>query len=279
MAAVTPTPPPSGAAATAPARPPAPAAPAKPAPPPPRPKVGELRDVGTVLHETVDAERWTSRGAVKVTGDVHIGHGDLEGTATLGGTLEADAVRSRGALDVEGSIEVRTTFVSAGTLHAGATLHSGDGDLRGSSRVSGAVTVDRTLSVRGHLIAPSVAAGALRLEGVGEVPGPITGTAVELHLEADSEFGSVTARSVVVRGKVPNLVEKVLGRRVSVTVRRIEADTVDLVGVDVAFVRAPQIRLGRDAHVTEYEGTIAYRHSSASVGFESKSPPPYGLRR
>lgn len=279
MATATPTSNPSSGSPPTPAKPPAPAVPARPPSPPPRPRVGELRDVGTVLRESVDADRWSSRGSVKVTGDVHIGEGDLEGTATLGGRVEANAWRSRGVLDVEGAIDVRTAFASAGTLHAGQTLHAGDGDLRGSTRVSGAVTVDRTLSVRGHLIAPSLAVGALRLEGGGEVPGEITGTAIELRLEGNSAFGSIVARTVVVRGKVPNLVEKVLGRRVSVTVRRVEADTVELEGVDVAFVRAPQIRLGRDAHVTEYEGTIGYRHPSSRVGFESKSPPPYGLRR
>jgi cytoskeletal protein CcmA (bactofilin family) len=278
MAATPPTTPPASGAPT-PAKPPATAAPAKPAPPPPRPKVAEIRDVTSALHDSVDAERWNARGAVKVTGDVHIGTGELEGNASVAGKLVASSLRSHGALDVEGPIEVSGMLSSAGTLHAGQALHAGDANLRGTSRVSGAVSVDRALSVRGHLIAPSIVAGTLSLDGVGEVPGQVTAGSVDLRLSTQSSFGTVVARSVTVHGKVPNLVEKVLGRQLSVTVRRIEADSVHLEGVDVAFVRAPLIHLGRDAHVTEYEGSIVERHSSSRVGFESRSPRPYGLRR
>ena len=216
---------------------------------------------------------------MKVTGDVHIVEGILEGASSVGGRLEADAVRSQGSLDVEGAVDVRGTFSSSGTLHAGRTVHAGEGELRGSCRISGAVTVDRAMSVRGSLLAPSVTAGAVTLVGEAEVPGTVTAGAATFRLTANSTFGTVQARDVTVHGKVPNLVEKVLGRRVIVRVRRVEAERADLEGVDVDFVHAPEIRLGRDAHVTEYEGTIVHRHPTSRVGFESKSPPPFGLRR
>jgi len=62
-------------------------------------------------------------------------------------------------------------------------------------------------------------------------------------------------------------------------VDRIEAESVKLEGVKVAFVRAPQVILGRGCHVTEVDGTIVRRHPSSHVGPESRSLPPYGLRR
>lgn len=178
-----------------------------------------------------------------------------------------------------GAVDVSGTFTGSGDLRAGLTLHAGDADLRGSVQILGGATVDRTLHVRGSLDVPSLTVGRLTLEGVAEVPGDLVGAAVSARLTGDSAFGQVRARSVTLRGRIPNLVEKLLGRRVTVTVRRIEADEVVLEGVGVQFVRAPRISLGRDAQLTEFEGTIVQRHPTSRVGFESRSPPPHGLRR
>jgi cytoskeletal protein CcmA (bactofilin family) len=214
-----------------------------------------------------------------VTGDVSVGQGALEGAVAIGGKLTAEALRSHGALEVEGPVEVAGALSASGQLRSGLTLHAGQADLRGVSHVLGAVSVDQTLTVRGSLSAASLTFGTLELDGDAQVPGDLVGRSVSAHFTNPSALGTVRAPTVSLRAKVPNLVEKVLGRQRSVTVRRVEADSVELEGIDVNFVRAPQISLGREAHVTEYEGTIVRRHPSSRVGFESRSPRPYGLSR
>ena len=268
------------------APPPVSVPPAKPAAPPPaapparpHPRLGELHDAGTVRKESVDVDRWFATGLVKVTGDTNVGQGNLDGTVILGGRLTATRVRYRGVLDVEGALEASENLSGVGSLRAGSTAHAGTADLKGTVRVLGALTVDRGLVLHGSLAAPSATVGELDLEGEAQVPGELVGLRLNAFLKEDSAFGTVRSRSVTIRGKPPNLVEKVFFRHLTVTVRRIEADVAELEGVDVTFVRAPKITLGRDAHVTEYEGTIVKQHASARVGFESKSRPPYGLRR
>jgi hypothetical protein len=267
------------------ASPPPPSAPAVPssapaaAAPAPVARSGRLSDSGTVRRDVVDAEAWSARGTIKVTGTVGVGAADLEGTVSVGGKLAANSLRTRGMLEVGGPVDVRDTVTGSGSLRGTGTFHAGDADLRGDIHFLGAATVDRTLSVRGSWASPSLAVGGLTLEGSAQVPGDLTGVQVTARFTEGSSLGQVLARAVRLRGRIPNLLEKVLGRRVTVTVRRVEAGEVELEGVDVNFVRAPKIVLGRDAHVTEYEGTIVRRHPTSRVGFESKSPPPYGLRR
>jgi len=245
----------------------------------PRAREGELRDVGTVRRDSVDAQRWSAHGTVKVTGDVSVVAATVEGTVSIAGQLRAGAFRSRGMLEVQGPVDVAGSLESSGGLHANGALHAGEADLRGECVANGAVSVDRTLVMRGHLSAPSLSAAGVSIQGEARIPGDVSASSVATRFTRDSVLGAVRGGSVSLRAKVPNLVEKVLGRQMKVTVRRVEAETVDLEGVDVQFVRSPRISLGRDAHITEYEGTIVRRHPTARVGFESRSPRPYGLWR
>lgn len=240
---------------------------------------GEVRDVGAVRKDSVAIERWAAHGVVKVTGDVRVGDGSLDGTATVGGAVSAGSLRYRGTVGVSGAVDVRDRLVGSGAFRAALTLHAGEADLKGTVRTVGGVSVDRTLRVRGTLECPSLAVGRLDLEGQAAVPGDTTAPAVTAHLLTSSAFGTIRAHTVSLRAKIPNLVEKILSRDVEVTVDRIEAEAVELEAVDVGFVRAPEISLGRNAHVTQYEGTIVRRHRTSRVGFESRSPPPYGLSR
>jgi len=257
----------------------APAGASVPPVPASRPREREIRDAGTVRRDVVDADRWTARGTVKVTGDVNVGVAQLEGTVSISGKLTAGAFGSRGALEVEGSVDVAGTLTGSGSLRAASSVHAVDADLRGEVQVLGAFSVDRTLTTRGSLNTPSIVVGSLTLVGDAQVPGDVVGNSVSALFTHDSALGTVRARSVRLKARIPNLVEKVLGRQMAATIRRVEADTVELEGVDVKFVRSPQITLGREAHVTEYEGTIVRRHPSSRVGFESRSPRPYGLWR
>jgi len=265
------------------APPPAAAAPPKstppPAAPPPRPRIPELHDRGTIHRDSVDAERWVVNGLVKVTGDVRLGDGQLVGTVAIGGRLSASSVQYHGTLDVDSDVETTGGLTGSGLLRAGSTLHAATADVRGTVRLARAVTVDRLAKVRGSLACPSARVGELDLDGEAHIPGELGGRVVTARFKQDSSLGTVRAGSVVLRTKRPNLVDKVFLRTVTVTVERVEADTTELAGVDVAFVRSPRIVLGPHAHVTEYEGTIEQRHPTSRVGFESKSPRPYGLRR
>ena len=170
-------------------------------------------------------------------------------------------------------------IVSSGNLRVRGIVHVGDGELRDRSRFDGAVRVDRALTVHGLFVAPSLKAGEFSLDdrrrdrrrggrrsGDGAVPGT-------------SHIGSIQAKSVILRVRAPNPVEMVLGRNLAVPIARIEAEMVDLEGVNVRFVRAREIVLGRGTHVTELEGHVVRRHASARVGPESRSPPPHGLTR
>jgi len=241
--------------------------------------VGELHDLGTVRRDSVEADRWVGRGAIKVLADVRVREARLDGNVSIGGKLAASDLRGSGSLEFGGAVEVAGHLGLSGNLRASSTVHALDADLRGDSQVEGEIRVDRTLTARGRLGAASLAVGAVTLVGAASVPGETRAYSVSMRFTADSSLGPVTAKTVDLRARRPNLFDKVFGRDRAFTVARVEADAVALEGVDVQFVRSPAITLGRGAHVTEYEGTIVRRHPSSRVGFESRSPRPYGLSR
>jgi cytoskeletal protein CcmA (bactofilin family) len=262
-----------------PAGPPVPAPPSAPAPDRAVAREARRTDRGIVRHESVHAERWQAGGSVKVIREVDVGSARVTGSLVVGGGLSADEFRSRGTLEVQGALRVRGVFFARGSFHGAAEVRAGDLTLEGTARVDGAISVERAFTLKGTLDAPSVVAGLLEADGMLRVPGEIRGLSVRAGLRPRSALGRVTAREVRLSGHIPNLVDKAFFREERVTVERIEADTVVLAGVDVAFVRAKEVALGRDCHVTAIEGTIVRRHASSTVGPESKSPPPYGLRR
>jgi cytoskeletal protein CcmA (bactofilin family) len=249
------------------------------APTPSRGRGGAISDRGIARHESLDSEQWTLRGAAKVVHDVDVGAGDLDGTVSVGGSLRAETLTSAGRLDVAGAVEVRGTLSGRGEIRGGATLHVGDVTLRGSLQVLGAVSVDRRLEVVGAVRAASLTASELRVEGDVEIPDTVRAAAVDLRLRGGSRVGAVEGGTVRIAGHVPNLLDKALGHHSSVTVGRIEADRAQLEGVHVDLVHAPEIVLGPGCHVTIVEGTVTHRHPTSHVGPESRSPPPYGLRR
>ncbi len=235
--------------------------------------------MGVVRRDSVHAMRWTTRGVVKVLGDADVGEARLTGPTAVGGALTADTLRADGGLDCAAAIDVVGTLRSSGGLRARGPLHAGDLEVRGLLHVQGDVRVDRGATVRGQLNASSVQATAVVLDGTAEVGGRIGAHRVDLTFRDASEVGSIVGSSVRLGVRPPNPLELVLGRSLAVKVLHVEADTVTVEGVDVRFIRSPAITLGRNAHVTEYEGTILQRHPSARVGPESRSPPPHGLSR
>jgi cytoskeletal protein CcmA (bactofilin family) len=242
-----------------------------------RPRVVVER--GIVRYDALRTDRWKANGTVKVSGELVVGSGDVTGTLSVGGALSAGTFRSRGTLEVEGAVRVRELLSSRGDLRCATTVRAGDLSLHGTASFGGPVTVDRTCALRGTLHAPAVAAGILEFDGSVSIPGEVCARNVLAEFRHRSMLGSVLARQVRLRGRVPNLMDKAFFHLDPATVGRIEADSVELESVDVAFVRAKEIVLGRQAHVTALEGTVVRHHPSSSVGPRSKSPPPYGLRR
>ncbi len=270
--------PPTPAAPPRPTGPPvAPSKPPVPAPPPPR--AGRLDDRGVVRHDAVHAERWTVHGTAKVIGEADAGGVEVQGTVVIGAGLTADSVRAVGTLDVGGPIGVRTTLRAEGHLRSRGAVEVGDLEVRGAARLSADLRSERFLRVRGSLAAPNVRATEIDLDGAAEVPGALEADRVDARFDRDSHLGRIRARSVRLRGRVPNVVDRAFFRHATVSVERIDADRVELEAVTVTFVRAPEIVVGRDASVAEVEGKIVRRHPSSHVGPESRTPPPYGLRR
>lgn len=256
-----------------------PAAVATPVPPLTPRQPGILRDGGATRHDAVDADRWIVRGTAKVAKDVAVGDLRLRGVVSVGGKLRARAVAGRGALEIAGPVEIGGELSLNGSLRAGASVHAGSLTIDGAVRSAGSISVDGPASLTGSVECPRLSAASVQVNGGAQIPGPIATTTFFARLRETSRFGPIAGRSVVVYGKVPTIVDKALFHESSVTVERIEAETVSLEGVEAAFVRAPQVALGRYCHVTEVEGTIVKQHPSSFVGPESRTPPPFGLRR
>ncbi|MCI4345061.1 MAG: hypothetical protein L3J87_05505, partial [Thermoplasmata archaeon] len=119
----------------------------------------------------------------------------------------------------------------------------------------------------------SVKATTIDSRGRVSIAGSVNARIVDLRLDGLCRIGRIRAETVGIRPR------GLLGRGTTVTIDRIEAETVDLEAAEVEFVRAPTIRLGRNAHVVRFEGNVVHRHSTAHVGPESHSPRPHGLAR
>lgn len=243
------------------------------------PRTGSVRDRGVTRRDSVHATSWDVEGTVKVMGEVDVGTGRVSGVLSVAGPITADTLVCRGTLDVGGPIMVAGTLTTDGGLHGAGPVRAAHASFSGTSRLAGEVVIDGTLTTRGHFAAPSLRAGEFRGDGAVHVPGTIEAATVEVRIRRDSRFGTILAHSVRLTRSAPNPIETLFGRSPPSPVARIEADRVELEGVDVAFVRCPEVVLGREAHVTELEGTIVRRHSAALVGPRSKSPRPYGLSR
>lgn len=245
----------------------------------PRALAARQADRGTVRHEDVRAQRWTTHGITKVVKGAEVGTGELGGTVVVGGTLVAERLTVLGSLEAHGPVTVAGRLVARGAFGAGASVRAGEATFRGPVQVAGELVVEGALTVRGALRAASVRCGRLDLRGTATVPGPVVATAVEATLVGESELGRVEGEEVRLRGPLPNVVQKVLGHDALATVERIDARSVRVEAARVGFVRAAEVVLGRNAHVGTLEGTLVRAHPTSRVGPESWSRPPPGLTR
>jgi cytoskeletal protein CcmA (bactofilin family) len=243
------------------------------------PRDGRLSDRGVVRRDRVHAATWELVGVAKVLGEVDVGSVTIRGSLVVSGPLTADSCSAEGTLEVTGPVEARSSLATDGAFRAGSAVHALEADLRGDSRAAGEVRVDRRLTARGSFAAGSVRAGQLSIRGEAQVPGKVAAERIDAVLLENSAFGTIEARSVRMEARASGPIGSVMGRRAVVSVDRIEADTVELESIEVGFVRAKSLALGRGCHVGAVEGQVVRSHRSSRVGPESRSPPPPGLSR
>ncbi|MEM0129053.1 MAG: hypothetical protein QXG65_02655 [Thermoplasmata archaeon] len=256
---------------------------ASPSAPPAPPRTGAYREVGVVRHASLRAARYRLKGEAKILGEVDVGELEVVGLLVVGGRLRVDRARVGGTIEVAGaaeaaeSIAVRGTARFAGPLAAPSLSVRGTARARAGLRVPGLLDLDGTAEIVGE-----AAAGLARLTGRIERIDRLVAREVDGRFEGDGRIGRIEAGTVSLSPRqalrlpvdVPFLAPKA-----TLAVERIDAEKVALEGVEVRYVRAPQIVLGRHCHVTAVEGTVVRRDPTSVVGYESRSPPPPGLFR
>lgn len=259
----------------------APSATAGPALPARSARQGAFREVGTVRHASIHAQRYRLAGTGKVLGMVDLDEGSFDGMLSVGGDLTADRIESDGSLEVDGEVAVRESLTARGTLKVGGRLSAGSLTFNGLGRVAKDVRVDTMLTYHGTLEANGdVSCGLFSPDGRFAILGSLTAKEVAGQFDGESHVDTIEASSVTLRPKafvrlpvdIPPLRPKG-----TLTVARIEATSVDLEGVSVHYLKAATIALGRNCHVAQVEGRVVRRDRSSYVGFESRSPPPPGL--
>lgn len=238
-----------------------------------------VADAGAARHDSLNAERWTSRGMTKVLREAVVGEAELRGSVGVGGSLRASRLALDGLLEVGGPVEIAGAVSGRGELHGGATLRAGSLGFQGKLRLGGALGVDGAAQLHGWMHVASVTAAELHAQGVVQIPGALRAGTVDLRLRDGSRIGPIEGTNVRVAAPTTSWIGSLVGRSTHVEVFRIEAQRVELSGVEAAFVRAPEIVLGPGCRVTAVEGTIVRRHPTSSLGPESRTPPPYGLWR
>lgn len=238
-----------------------------------------VADRGPAVHDTVTADYWTTDGPAKVRRTAEVGRAELRGPTTIGAAFRGVRVDARGLLEVVGRIDTSGPLTVDGELRAAAEIRCGALTVRGALRADQHVAVGGALTVHGVARLPSAVAASAELAGEVDLPGRLTAEVTSLALGNGARVGFVEGNLVRATAPVPNPVETILGRFGEAAIGRIEAQRVELTGVSVAFVRAPEVVLGPAARVATVEGTIVARHRTSHVGPESRTVPPQGLVR
>jgi cytoskeletal protein CcmA (bactofilin family) len=246
------------------------------APPAPEPLTGEANDISVGFHEKLRVRDWRVQGASKVAADAEVGFASLQGTVTVGGTLRAAEVTSKGVLSVSGKTEVRGPLAVTGHGEFGAELRANDLTSFGTLAVRGNLTVLGVARLSGRTeVAGALGAGTIKLNGSLEVRGPVSADRIEGELWGPSRVDSIRAGSIDLSApRFPPW--KPRGQLYTF---RIEATEVRLEGVTVEFLKADRIVLGPHCQVSRLEGEISEQHRTAYVGPEVKSEILVALSR
>ncbi|HEV2519732.1 MAG TPA: polymer-forming cytoskeletal protein [Thermoplasmata archaeon] len=279
-----------GSASAAPTGPPSPSAPPSVAPSaergptdPAGPRPPWIRDDGASLRAQVIADRWSVRGAAKVTGNVEVDTVEIDGALSIGGTLRARRLTVHGAFEVLGMAQVAERVELRGPARFSQGFHAGDLDVEGALAVQGPLEVGGLAQIAGDAtLAGDVHCGRLVGSGGLTVPGRLTADRIAFDLHRDSSIGTLLAGSVLFTrpaAKLPFRLPFIGQERPILTALRIEAMEVQLEGVTAELVRAERISLGPGCHVARVIGPVVAVDPSSHVGPESRSPPPHGISR
>ncbi|MCI4362852.1 MAG: hypothetical protein L3K13_00890 [Thermoplasmata archaeon] len=249
---------------------------AKPPSPPPAPLAGEILDQGARRRDTVRALRWSVNGVAKVLGTVEAGTIDVSGRLSVGGDVSCVELRVRGSLDTFAKTRVAGLLDVDGMARLGGPVAAGEARLVGRAELTSDLTTQGALDAQGHLaVAGELSASELRFSGTLLVTGGIRAPRISGKLEGACRARAVSCDTLTLR----RLSFPPWKRSGSFSAERIEAREARLEGVRCEFLRAEEIYLGPDCHVSRAEGRVVERHRTSYVGYESTSPPPPGLFR
>jgi cytoskeletal protein CcmA (bactofilin family) len=215
-------------------------------------------------------------GAAKVLGNVEVGTLEASGLLTVGGELLCQELRVRGSLDTFARVQVPGRFEVLGNARLGGPVAVGEAHLAGRAELTAELAATGAVHAEGHLaVAGDLSGSELRFSGTLVVAGAIHVPQIVGTLDGASRAHSVTCDSI----ELKRLSFPPWKRTGSFRADRIEAREVHLEGVHCEFLRADEIYLGPDCHVSRAEGRVVERHRSSYVGYESSSPRPPGLSR
>ncbi|MCI4346252.1 MAG: hypothetical protein L3K07_05815 [Thermoplasmata archaeon] len=261
--------------ASAPKLPPAPPS-APPAPPAPPPLSGEIVDHGASRRDTVRTLRWSVHGAAKVLGTVEAGTLDISGMLSVGGELRCGELRVRGSVDTFAPTRVAGLLDLDGAARLGGPVSAGEARLLGRAELTSDLAAERTVDAEGHLaVGGDLSAAELRFSGTLLVTGGIRAGRITGKLDGVCRARSVLCDTIDLK----RITFPPWKRSAAFSAERIEAREAHLDGVRCEFLRAEEIYLGPNCHVSRAEGRVVARHRSSYVGYESSSPPPPGLFR
>jgi len=241
-----------------------------------------LRTVGAGRYPSVLAERWTVQGMAKVTGDADATALEAQGSVSVGGVLRAGNVSIEGSLEVSGTAHIEGRAEIQGPARFDRSVDAGDLEVAGTLQVQGPVVVRGLARWAGETVLHADArCGRLVVEGAIESPGALDAESVAIHFDRDSRIETLRAPTITVTrpAGLPFKLPLIGKDPPTLTVLRMEGSHVELQGTDVEFLRADQIVLGPGCHVARVIGDVVKVDPTSHVGPESRSPPPYGIRR
>ncbi len=257
--------------------------PPAPAPTPSVPRSGAFRETGTVRHASIHAQRYRLKGTGKVTGEVDVDEAAFDGIVTITGPLNANRLDVRGTFEGGGDVGVSGAMALRGTGRFLGALRAGELSTDGLVRIAKGLQVVRTLSARGALeVGGDLESAFFGMEGRVAIAGVVRAKEVDGIFESESAIREIEAVKVSLRPRqlirLPVEVP-VLSPNALLKVDRIEAEAVQIEGVEVGYIRAESIVLGRHCHVTRLDGTLVKKDPTSHVGYESRTAPPRGLSR
>ncbi len=212
----------------------------------------EIRIVGSgvVSGNPVKTVEFKASGSARVKGPMECDTVKVSGSCDFDGDVHCTDFRSSGSARIAGSLKAEDVGVS-GALDIAKDIEAVDISASGSLRVDG--------NVHGQDFHSS---GAVRIQGELKVQD------VDIELGGNSKIGAIQAQDVSV--KAPG---GFLRARGELTVDRIVAEDVDLVGTTASYVEGRDVRIGPHCRIGVVVAQDLMVHESSEVG-ERRVPTP-----